>query len=158
MAILLDRPDHETDFHAWALDQAARLRAFATGRPNEPIDWELLAEEVEDMGRSERHACESFVELILGHLLKIEYARDARPVRHWGAEIDQFRINLERQLTPSIEVYLRNSLANRYAYARRSAVGALFDDPTFRDRLPRLCPYNWEQITGDWLPERAKGY
>jgi hypothetical protein len=36
----LSRPLHDADFHLWALDQAARLRA------NEPMDRELLAEEI----------------------------------------------------------------------------------------------------------------
>lgn len=32
------RPLHDEDLHAWALDQAARLRDLAKQRPNEPID------------------------------------------------------------------------------------------------------------------------
>jgi hypothetical protein len=59
------RPLHEADLPLWALDQAARLRAAAVLRSNEPIDWDLLAEEIEALGRSERRACEAYVELII---------------------------------------------------------------------------------------------
>lgn len=63
------RPTFEGDYYLWSLDQARRLRAMAEIKANEPIDWELPAEEVEDLGRSERHACESWVEQILGDWL-----------------------------------------------------------------------------------------
>ena len=37
---------HEQDFYAWTQEQAAKLRA---SQPAE-LDWESLAEEIEDMG------------------------------------------------------------------------------------------------------------
>jgi hypothetical protein len=151
-----DRPAYEHDFHAWALDQAARLRAYAQGRSNEPIDWELLAEEVEDMGNSARFGCESLVEQIIAHLLKIEYAAATASLRHWAVEIDGFRISLERRLTPSIERALRDSFPARWRNGRRLALNALaLDEPTVGDRLPTDCPYGWEQISGTWLPPRV---
>lgn len=153
----LDRPSHDEDFHAWAMDQAERLRALALSRSNEPIDWDLVAEEIEDMGRSERHGCESFLEQIIAHLLKIEHARDPAAIPHWTQEIGAFRIGLERKLTPSIAQHLRTTLPQRFERARKIAINAqALSEPDLQDRLPRRCHYGFEQITGDWLPERAR--
>jgi hypothetical protein len=153
----IPRPDHDDDFHAWALDQAERLRAFARARPNEPVDWELVAEEVEGMGISDRRGCEAFLQHIIAHLLKLQYALDPMPARHWQKEIATFRLNLEQRLTPSIERQLRADLARHWDYARRGAVIHMADtDPPFDERLPRACPYTFDQITGEWLPERAE--
>jgi hypothetical protein len=152
----LARPAHDEDFYAWALDQAERLRAVAAARPNEPIDWELLAEEIEDMGARERRACESFLEHIIAHFLKIEHAADPQPVRPWAKEVHGFRRNLRRRLTRSLENHLSDTLAERYRLAREDAVVDRTDtDPAFDERLPRARPYGFEQLTGTWLPERA---
>jgi hypothetical protein len=152
----IPRPQHDEDFHAWALDQAERLRAFARSRPNEPIDWELVAEEVEGMGISDRRACESFLQHIITHLLKVQFAADPTPARHWQKEVAAFRLNLEQRLTPSIERQLRADLDRHWRYARRSAVIQMHDaDPTFGERLPRARAYDFERIVGDWLPERG---
>jgi Domain of unknown function DUF29. len=41
---------HETDFYAWTNEQVQLLK---TGQLNQ-IDWQNIAEEIEDMGRSEK--------------------------------------------------------------------------------------------------------
>ena len=153
-AVTLDRPSYDEDFHAWALDHAERLRALARTRPNEPIDWEQVAEELEDMGRRERRGAEAYLKLIILHLLKLEYARDAVSARHWRAEIAAFRKNLARLLTPSLQTLLPGELAGIYELARAEALATTGGDPDFDDRAPDQCPYSWEQIIGDWLPER----
>ena len=35
-------------------------------------------------------------------------------------------------------------------------VSSLWQDPTFLDRVPRACPYTYEQAAGDWWPERVR--
>lgn len=152
----LARSRHDEDLHAWALDQACRLRELAKRRAKEPVDWELLAEELELMAGSERRACQAFLEHIIAYLLKIEYARDPGPVRHWCAEIRAFRRNLARAMTPTIASRLRAGLAEHYAAGVEDAEAAMWDDPTFLGRAPRACPYSFEQIVGPWLPGRAE--
>ncbi len=154
-AVTLDRPSHDEDLHAWAFDHAERLRALARTRPNEPIDWEHLAEELEDMGRRERRGAEAYLKLVILHLLKLEYAHDTTSARHWRAEIAAFRKNLARLLTPSLRTLLPGELADIYELARAEALATTGGDPGFDDLAPDACPYSWEQITGDWLPERV---
>jgi hypothetical protein len=151
----LTRPRYDEDYHLWALDQAERLRAMAELRPNEPIDWDLVAEEVEDLGRSQREACESLVEQIIAHLLKLEHGITAPSRGHWRGEIAAFRGQLRKKLTPSIERSLRESWAQRWTDGRELAVEAMVEDePEFPGRLPRDCPYGLDQIIGTWLPDR----
>ena len=154
MAEILDRPGYEEDFHAWALDQAERLRAMARLRANEPIDWALLAEEIEDLGKSERYACESFVEQIIAHLLKLEHSVDPSPRGHWQAEITAARINLKRKLTPTIRRHLERTLEERYADARSIIEAGLGSRPPRAwGSVPVTCPYSYEEIAGEWWPE-----
>src|SRR5690349_6149197 len=103
----LTRPSYEGDYYLWALDQARRLRAMTKLRPNVPIDWELVAEEVEELARSDRRACESFLELIVAHLLKLQFSAQTAPRGHWRGEVAALRASLEKTLTPSIERGLR---------------------------------------------------
>jgi hypothetical protein len=151
------RPTHDEDLAAWALDQARRLRELARMRPNEPLDWELLADEIEDMGKGEQRAAEAFVKLILAHLLKLEFARDATAVHHRRKELQAFRSNYRRRATPSIHARLQAELPAIYEVARAETIAALWQDADLEDRVPCACPYRWEQVTGDWLPERLTG-
>jgi hypothetical protein len=147
------RPDYAQDFYRWTRDQARRLRAQARLRGNEPIDWLPLAEEIEDLGRSERRTCESLVEQIMAHLLKLEHARDRRAAGHWKAEVTAFRATLEKALTPSIRGLVKRELEARYRIGARIAIRALEDeDPGLAARVPATCPYGWRQISEDWLP------
>ena len=55
---------YEDDIYAWAQQQADALRRLATRRdlPNE-LDLENVAEEIEDVGRSELSRVESYIRL-----------------------------------------------------------------------------------------------
>jgi hypothetical protein len=57
---------YEQDFYAWTQEQAAKLRA---GQPA-GLDWERLAEEIEDMGSSKITQIENRLGQLLAHLLK----------------------------------------------------------------------------------------
>lgn len=65
---------HDRDFYAWTKEQAKALRAAAEARVNLPVDWELLAEEIEDLGKAERDAVRSQVVRVLEHLMKLEHS------------------------------------------------------------------------------------
>ena len=58
--------DYEKDFHAWTLENAALLRQ----RRFAEIDVDNIAEELENMGRSERHELVNRLAVLLAHLLK----------------------------------------------------------------------------------------
>jgi len=86
---LKPRPTYDEDFYAWTQDQAKHLRAQARLRKNEPIDWHLLAEEVEDLGKSELHTCQSLTRQIIAHLLKLQFSKTAEPRAGWKSEVSK---------------------------------------------------------------------
>lgn len=141
---------YNTDYYAWTQDQASRLRALAG---DNRIDAAHLAEEIEDLGRSELKSLQSYVELILAHLLKIEFSGLPDPVRHWRREIRTFRRRLHDEMTPSLRNRIIEDFDRRYWYGCDAASKAI-DDPAFDDRLPERCPYSLDQVLDEsWYPE-----
>jgi Domain of unknown function DUF29 len=136
---------YDEDFYAWTQQQAAALRTHFTG--DNRLDVEHLAEEVEDLGKSELHAVESFIEHIVAHLLKLDYSGQAAPRAHWRAEIVNFRQSVDRKISPSIRGKVVRELDELYRRARQTAaVGALAHEPDLVRRLPKSCPYDWNTI------------
>ena len=141
---------YEHDYYAWTREQAEILRRLKVA--DNRLDRERVAEEIEDLGRSERFACEAFVERIIEHLLKLEHSGRTETAGHWRKEVRNFRYELGRRTTPSIERGLRQTLVSRYAKGREDAADLEEGEPGFAGRLPLKCPYTFEQIAGDWLP------
>jgi hypothetical protein len=136
---------YDEDFYAWTQQQAQALRTHFQG--DNRLDVEHLAEEVEDLGKSELHAVESFIEHLIAHLLKLDYSGQAAPRAHWRAEILNFRQNIERKISPSIRRTVTREIDDLYRRARQiAAVGALPHEPDLIRRLPRVCPYDWDTI------------
>ena len=60
---------YEEDTAAWAENQATALRAIARGGSNQELDWENLAEEIEDLARFQRRSLRSHIRTIIEHRL-----------------------------------------------------------------------------------------
>ncbi|HZT89628.1 MAG TPA: DUF29 domain-containing protein [Stellaceae bacterium] len=145
---------YDEDFYAWTQQQAELLRGGRGGANR--LDVEHIAEEIEDLGRSELHAAQSLCEHIIEHLLKLEYSGLAEPADHWRYEIVEWRIQLERKLTRSIIAKLE--LGERYRTALRLLRRLERDSPELAERVPAECPYTLSQILGsdgeeDWFPQ-----
>ena len=152
---LKPRPTYDEDFYAWTQHQAKQLRAQARLRQNEPLDWKLLAEEVEDLGRSELHTCQSLTDQIIAHLIKLEFSKATEPRLGWEQEVAAFRIGLRRHLTPTIRRKIMNGLGEHYANAIELVTPGFQAHESERlALLPDSCPYTFEQIQGAdrWLP------
>jgi hypothetical protein len=144
---------YDEDFYAWTQEQAALLRRGPAGANR--LDAELIAEEIEDLGKSELHAVQSLCEHIIEHLLKLECSGLDEPARHWRQEIVEWRIQLEKKQTRSIIAKL--DLPERYRSALRLLRYFEDDAPGLMARLPAECPYSLDQILGgggdeDWFP------
>ena len=143
---------YDDDFYAWTQEQASLLRQLPI--LNNRLDTELIAEEIEDLGRSEVRSAQSLCEHIIEHLLKLEYSGLEEPARHWRAEIVEWRLQLDKTLTRSIRAKL--SLPDRYRAALRLLREQ--DLPELMERLPSNCPYSIDQVIGsgeeDWFPDR----
>jgi Domain of unknown function DUF29 len=141
---------YEEDFYAWTQQQAELLRRLPS--IGNQFDPEGIAEEIEDLGRSDLRAAQSLCEHIIEHFLKLQHSGLAEPAEHWRDEIVEWRLQLEKVLTRSIEARL--DLPGRYRAALRLARRLERDAPGFTSRLPVECPYTLEQILSpeDWFP------
>jgi hypothetical protein len=143
---------YEDDFYAWTQRQAELLRRLPP-LGNE-LDLVHIAEEIEDLGRSDLRAAQSLCEHIIEHLLKLEYSGLEDPADHWRDEIVEWRLQLEKILTRSIVGKL--DLPGCYRTALRLVRRLERDVPGLLSRLPVECPYTFEQIVGasgeDWFP------
>ncbi|WP_396594562.1 DUF29 domain-containing protein [Brevundimonas sp. R86498] len=139
------------DYVAWTEAQAAALRARGAGPT--ALDHDTLAGEIEDLGKSEVYACQSMVERIIEHLLKLQFVASPQDHAHWRGELVNFRGQLEDRLSRTIQNRLlarRQTLFLRQlkALSRRELIADA-------DRVMSELPdgYSWDQIVDpDWYP------
>jgi len=139
---------YEQDVVAWAREQAALLREGKFSA----IDVEHIAEEIEDVGKSEQRELSSRMAVLLAHLLKWQY-QPGRRGSSWQRTIREQRraVGVALQKTPS----LRNSLADpdwltgTWADAVSKAV-----EETGLDLFPENLPWSTAQILStEFYPE-----
>ena len=69
------KPSHrDQDFYAWSLEQAALLRQGRTAE----ADLDLIAEEIESMGKTEKRELVSRLTVLILHLLKWRFQPKGR--------------------------------------------------------------------------------
>lgn len=133
---------YDTDVVAWAREQAQLLRA---GR-FDAIDIEHIAEEIEDVGKSEQRELANRMAVLLDHLLKWAIQPERRG-SNWEATIRDQRSRIERRITRTPS--LKHSLADpdwwsdawgdaRLETSRETGIGF--------DRLPADCPWTSDQV------------
>jgi hypothetical protein len=135
-----DKPGYEEDLCAWALENASLLRA---GRLSE-IDAQNIAEELEDMGKSERRALRSHLHNLLLHLLKWQNQPTHQGVS-WKLSIRnaRHRIGTILQDSPSLEPQIQGLIPEEYPAARLDAIDETGLPATM---FPVDCPYTPEQV------------
>ena len=94
---------YETDIVAWASEQAELLR----GGNWASLDVEHIAEEIEDVGKSEVRELESRLAVLIGHLLKWKFQPQLQ-CKSWRATIVVQRRRVASRLTrtPSLKRFL----------------------------------------------------
>ena len=121
-----------------------RLRETVHGLPND-LDVENVAEEIESVGRSELATVESYIELILVHLIKLAVEPDANSVLHWSAEVAGFAANLERRYAPSMRHHI--NMEKLWRSARRQTALAFGERKAkVLSELPSKCPVAIEDL------------
>jgi hypothetical protein len=152
-----DGPTYEDDFYAWTQHQAEVLRTMPVS--DNRFDREHVAEEIEDLGKSERDAVRSQIRRIIEHLLKLAYSPAEQPRFDWMATIVDARQELSDKLTPTLRREVEGTLEKLYGDARRRAALGLrrYDEADAAERLPTTCPYSWDEICEqDWYPGSTK--
>jgi len=149
-----DGPRYEDDFFAWTQHQAMVLRSMAVA--DNRFDRENVAEEIEDLGRSQRDAVRSQIRRIIEHFLKLAYSPAEQPCFDWMASIAEARSALGDKISPTLRRDAEIMLANLYRDGRRQAELALrgYGENPAADTLPHHCPYSLDDIfREDWYPE-----
>ena len=134
---------YDQDFYLWTRAQAEALRAHGRGLDN--LDYDHLAEELDDLGSSQRQKAESLIRQIIAHLFKLSASRNPYPTNHWRGEVLEFRLNLRRPLTRAIRNEIEADLeavhkdALSVAEAKMAAYEPGVDiDGTLRWTLPQI--------------------
>jgi len=148
---------YEDDFIGWTEVQARALREAARHPTNLPLDWDHLAEEIEDLGRSYRRALASQVGLVIEHLLKLEFSPATEPRQGWMQTIARARAEIDRWLAtePGLRPRLPGIIDEERPRAARFAVRGLLgfgEDVTGVQARLQGGLYTDEQIIGDWYP------
>jgi hypothetical protein len=148
-----DGPLYE-DFYAWTRHQAMVLRTMAIA--DDRFDRENVAEEIEDLGRSERDAVRSQIRRIIEHLLKLAHSPVQAPRFDWMASIAQGRATLGDKISPTLCRDAEAMLAKLYRDGRRQAEPSLraYGEDQGVEAMPQSCPYSLDDICcEDWYPE-----
>ena len=132
---------YDRDFFEWTRSNAALLRA---GRLEE-ADLHHIAEEIEDMGVSQRRELESRLRVLLTHLLKWQVQPERRERSTWKSTIRVQRLEVESLLRkmPSLKNLLTECVEDVY---ERAVVRAAAETRLPEDRFPPTCPYTLDQI------------
>jgi hypothetical protein len=151
-----DGPRYDDDFYAWTQHQAAVLREMAV--TDNRFDRDHVAEEIEDLGKSERDAVRSQIRRIVEHFLKLAHSPVEAPRSDWLDTIDDARLSLSDKMTATLRRDIDANLDTLYRQARRLADRSLrrHGEREAAEALPLVCPYLLDEICSeDWYPDRA---
>lgn len=133
---------YEDDLYRWAEETA---QAIAEGRFDE-IDRAQVADEVDDLGKSEVNSLSSHLERIELHLLKLRYQEDKR-TRSWELSVAESRARIRRVVrrSPSLRRLIPELVIEVYEAARLAAER---ETGLLPDVFPEECPFTVEEVVG----------
>jgi hypothetical protein len=134
---------YDRDILSWSERQGDLLRRLARGERVNDVDWEHVVEEIEDVGLSELRAVESFLDLMLVHLLKVHGWPGNLSVERWRGEIGSFQKGAARRFAPSMRQ--RIDLAKLYGDALDQVDGLRYDGVAPRS-FPLACPLTLDDL------------
>ena len=142
---------YDIDVVAWSNEQAQLIRA---GKFDQ-LDLEHLAEEIEDVGKSEQRELANRMSVLLAHLLKWAFLSEHEP--ELRASSDSWRLTIKEQRkrivarlakTPSLQKsltdadWLGDAWVDAVALARRETGIVIF---------PEVCPWSMGDVLAEGL-------
>src|ERR1700722_14431185 len=140
--------NYDSDFYAWANEQAALLRAGRLGQ----ADIEHIAQEIESMGRTEKRELASRLVVFLRHRLKWRFQPTGR-VSSWKASIRVQRLDLAEHLkdNPSLKTIVPQAIATAF---EGTIIEAADETKLAESDFPVLCPCGFDQfVVARFWPE-----
>jgi hypothetical protein len=142
---------YEDDILLWSERQADLLRRRASGDlvNDRDLDWPNIAEEIEDVGRSEFRSCRSLLRQALRHMLKAEAWPLSRDAPNWRADAIDFRRQARDAFAPSMRQ--RIDVAALYADALAALPETMDGQPPAS--VPEACTVTLDELLSeDWPP------
>lgn len=142
----MDKTLYDRDFYQWLIETAYLL---AEGRLSE-LDVANLIDEIESMGKSQKRAIESYLNVLLLHLLKWNYQPDRRS-GSWKSSIRNSRRAIQKRLqeSPSLTSYPETVFLECYTLARENAAD---ETGLPLDIFPETPPFTIEQALNPEFP------
>ena len=140
--------NYETDVVAWANEQAWLVR----NKKFELLDIEHIAEEIEDVGKSEQRELTSRMAVLIAHLLKWQFQPEYQGAG-WERTIKEQRKSLAFHIkqVPSLKPKLLNSDWQDAVWADAVTIAIR---ETGIENFPETCPWTIDNILSHyWLPE-----
>jgi hypothetical protein len=139
---------YDEDILLWSEQQAELLRRMAQGdRVNDQVDWENVAEEIVDVGRSELRAVASHLVQALLHDLKAEAWPLSREVPHWRAEARGHRDDARAAFTRSMAQREELEVSELYRRALRRMPEMIDGVPPLP--VPAECPVTLDELLAE---------
>lgn len=118
LKIALSTTAYDTDYQLWLQETVEQLRLGNY----KSVDWENLLDEIESIGKGDRHRFKSNLIILLMYLLKWDYQPEKRS-GSWESTIIEHRHHIIDNLadSPSLKPYLQTILDSAYQTARKRA-------------------------------------
>ncbi len=137
---------YDQDFFSWTQEQAELLRRAEAMRLNAPpeLDWANLAEEIEDLGKSQQRELYSRYKILILHLLKWRFQPGMR-TSGWRRSMRDQRDEIRQLLdqSPGLKVVRQNHFARAYPKSRLDAADETGLPVT---TFPEDCPFSIEEV------------
>lgn len=140
---------YDKDIVLWSREQARLLRAKDFSK----LDIEHLADEIEDVGKSEERELMSRLAVLLAHLIKWEAQPELRG-NVWRSTINHQRKRIGRALekTPSLKPNLADAEWRQDAWD--DAVAIASKETRLDMTFPDSCPWPMEEVlAADFWPD-----
>ena len=141
---------YESDVVAWAQEQVVLLR---TGRLDQ-IDLKHIAQEIEDVGKSEQRELASRMAVLLAHLLKWQH-QPSRRSKIWQHTIATQRKEVSYVLAeaPSLRVKFNDAAWIDIVWAKAKGI-AESDTGLDIETFAQVLPWSATDVLNEgWLPE-----
>jgi hypothetical protein len=143
---------HEEDFYGWTQEQAAILRGMSANETR--LDVANLAEEIEDMGRTEIREITSLLKRTVAHLLKLTIEPGSQAASHWFDEVATFQSDAVAVFSPGLKQ--RIDFEKIWRLASNEATRSLENHGTTVPGLPDSCPLTLDELlVEDFDPKTA---
>lgn len=140
---------YETDVVAWAKEQASFIRSGQFGM----LDLEHLAQEIEDVGKSEQRELASRMAVLLAHLLKWQFQPGKRS-KSWAFTIRTQRKEVCYLLkeAPSLQTKFDDGQWVEIVWAKAKGI-AESETGLDLDVFPETLPWSVDDVLAEnWLP------